>query len=389
MSKRVQKVLLLLLSGLLLTLPGWGAQSLSVQAAASPACGSGDHGLLQELQKQSGSESSPIRFSDVQFLNGETGRAAGNGFLIGTSNGGCNFQEIYHGQWSFKQIEFPNNVHGWALASVQEGQAVYLIATADGGSHWKRISKDAVNFEKIDFLDNQNGFGYKRASTYYTKDGGVSWSIIKTPANTRGAYFSSRAKGWAVVVEPGAGYRVMKTTDGGKSWSLSVKASFQDPVYGQIYASGSQVWAVLYGGSGMSQTSYSLYASSNNGGDWKRVIAEETAGGGPAPGSGAALLKSGPASGRPGNMQLIGNTAAFLVGYSPAGEKVAVGRSYNGGRTWTNLPAVPGYEGEISFTSDKQGWLAVGEFNSAALYYTPDGGKTWKKKLSFLNPENQ
>ena len=388
MTKRLHKMMVLLLSVVLLTLSGWGAASASVQAAA-PVCGTGDHGLLQDLQKKSsGADATPLTFSDIQFLNGETGRAAGNGFLIGTSNGGCNFQEIYQGQWSFKQIEFPNNVHGWALASVQEGQSVYLISTSDGGSHWKRISPGAVSFERIDFLDNQNGFAYNRASTYYTTDGGIHWNKMMTPANTRGAYFSNRNKGWAVVVAPGAGYRVMKTTDGGKTWSLSLKAAFDYPEYGQIYASGDQVWAVLYGGSGMSQTSYSLYASPNNGGSWKNIIADETAGGGPAPGSGNALFTYGPASGRPGNMQLIGSSIAFLVGYSPAGDKVAVGRSYDGGRSWTNLPAIPGYFGQISFTSNKEGWLAVRDSNRSALYSTPDGGTTWKLKFTFVNQQN-
>lgn len=102
---------------------GWGASASSVHAAASAtpaatpaACGTGDHGLLQSLQnKHSGDVSTPLTFSDVQFLNGNIGRAAGNGFMIGTSDGGCNFQEIYEGQWSFKQIDFPDNVHGLPL----------------------------------------------------------------------------------------------------------------------------------------------------------------------------------------------------------------------------------------------------------------------------------
>lgn len=49
----------------------------------------------------------------------------------------------------------------------------------------------------------------------------------------------------------------MKTADGGKTWSLSLKVAFTDPEYGQITSKGDQVDVVLYGGSGMSQTSYS------------------------------------------------------------------------------------------------------------------------------------
>ncbi|WP_310830913.1 hypothetical protein [Paenibacillus pedocola] len=380
------RVLTLLSCGLLAA-SVWGTAA-PAQAAAAPACGSGDHGLLQQLQaKHSAAEETPLSFTDIQFLSGDTGRAAGSGFMIGTSDGGCHFQKIYEGQWNFRQISFPDNVHGWALASVKEGTDAYLIATADGGSTWKRISETAVGFERIAFTDSKHGFGYVRAFTYYTEDGGLSWSQIKTPANTRGAEFSSRSNGWAVVVAPGEGYRIMKTTDGGASWKLSLKSAFAYPEYGRVYAKGDQVYAFLYGGTGMSQTSYSLYASSNQGGKWNRVIAEDTAGGGPAPGSGTALLKKGPASGKPGNMQLVGNSTAFLVGYSPAGEKVAVGRTFTGGRQWANLPPIAGFDGIISFPDSKDGWMAVRGQNSSSLYATKDGGATWKVKFTFKGTE--
>ncbi|MEK4292289.1 sialidase family protein [Paenibacillus sp. FSL R5-0914] len=385
-TKKIHRTTITALSATLIMVSGWGASASSVHAAASAipaACGTGDHGLLQSLQnKHSGDVSTPLTFSDVQFLNGNIGRAAGNGFMIGTSDGGCNFQEIYEGQWSFKQIDFPDNVHGFALASVEDGQARYLIGTSNGGSEWKRLSNKAVSFERIDFIDSKIGFGYNRASTYYTKDGGLSWSKISTPSNTRGAYFSDRNTGWAVVTVPGTGYRVMKTADGGKTWSLSLKVAFTDPEYGQITSKGDQVDVVLYGGSGMSQTSYSLYTSTNKGKSWNRVIAQETAGGGPAPGSGRAVVNKGPASGRPGNLELIGNNTAFLVGYSDAAEKVAVGRTYNGGKQWTNLPAIAGYEGVISFTSNKEGWLAVRERDYSSLYVTKDGGASWQLRFS-------
>lgn len=384
--KKLHRTTIITLSAMLIMVSGGGISATPVNAKASAvsnACGTGDHGLLQTLQnKHSGELSTPLSFSDVQFLNANTGRAAGNGFMIGTSDGGCHFQEIYQGQWSFKQIDFPDNVHGFALASVEEGQAQYLIATTSGGSEWKRISNQAVSYERIDFLDSKRGFAYDRASTFYTDDGGLNWSKISTPSNTRGAYFSDRNNGWVVVVVPGTEYRVMKTTNGGKTWSLMLKTAFAYPEYGQISARGDQVDVVLYGGSGMSQTSYSLYASGDKGKSWNRVIAQETAGGGPAPGSGKAEYNKGPASGRPGNLELVGNSTSFLVGFSPAAEKVAVGRSHHGGKQWVNLPAIAGYEGIISFVDSKVGWLVVRGHDNSSLYMTKDGGATWDLKFS-------
>lgn len=385
-TRTIKRMAFIMLSAGLLSFPGLAMPGAPAYAAgaAAPACGSGDHGLLQELQaKHSGANTVPLSFTDIQFLSADTGRAAGNGFLIGTSDGGCHFQEIYEGQWNFRQIDFPNNVQGWALATVKDGSEIYLITTTDGGSSWKRLSTGGAVLERIHFTDSKHGFGYSLASAYYTKDGGVSWSKIAMPANTRGAEFTSRNNGWAVVVVPGTGYQVMKTTDGGVSWKTSLKASLVYPVGGRVYSQGSQVYALLYGDTGMSQTSYSLYASSTGGTKWERVIAMDTAGGGPAPGSGSAQHKVGPAAGKPGNMQLIGNSAAFLLGYSPAGEEVAVGRSYNGGKKWTNLPPVPGYAGVISFPDVKRGWMAVSGLKQSALLTTADGGATWKQKFAF------
>jgi photosystem II stability/assembly factor-like uncharacterized protein len=384
----LRRTTLTFLSAGLLALSGLGAAASPAQTppAGTSACGTGDHGLLQDLRQQlSVKDQAPLAFSDISFLSANTGRAVGNGFMIGTSDGGCHFQEIYQGQWNFKQISFPDNVHGWALASVGEGPANYLITTTDGGSTWKNLSGTAVAFDRIGFTDSRNGFAYSRTSTYTTKDGGLNWSKVPTPANTRGAYFSNRSNGWAIVVAPGTGYRLMKTTDGGFTWKLSLKAAFDGPEGGQIYAKGNQVYAVLYGGTGMSQTSYSLYASGDKGGVWNRVIAQTTAGGGPAPGSGPAQFKFGPASGKPGDLELVGNNTAFLVGFSPAAEQVAVGRSEHGGKQWSNWKSIPGFDAVISFTDGQQGWIAVRGVNQSSLYATGDGGSTWKVKLTLNN----
>ncbi|WP_025703880.1 hypothetical protein, partial [Paenibacillus graminis] len=194
-TKKIYQGRLALLSAVLLAASAWGVSASSVHAAPSQAatvCGTGDHGLLRKLQAEHAAPgASPLSFSDVQFLSADTGRAAGNGFMIGTSDGGCHFQEIYKGQWSFKQIDFPDNVHGWALASVKDTAAAYLIATADGGSTWQRLTDKANAFDRIDFKDSKHGFGYSLSSTYYTKDGGRTWRLIPTPANTRGAEFTS------------------------------------------------------------------------------------------------------------------------------------------------------------------------------------------------------
>ncbi|OAB47759.1 WD40/YVTN/BNR-like repeat-containing protein [Paenibacillus antarcticus] len=387
-KKRINHLLRILVIVVLLLPSGSIGSGTLATATSASICGKGDHGLLQQLQKQhQGEGQSALSFTDIQFLNDHIGRASGNGFIIGTSDGGCHWQEIYTGQWQIVQIDFSDNKNGWALATLPSQQKKYLIQTSDGGSHWKNVNT-TITFDRIDLLNDQEGFGYTATSAYKTVDGGKSFSRIPTPVNNRYASFNNMKTGWSIVVIPSGGYKVMKTVDGGKHWSLKLKVAADSNYGGEIYSNGNQVWALLYGEAGMSQVSYSLYGSTDGGSHWNRVIAQDTAGGGPAPGSGKPIAQKGPASpgGHPGNMQLIDNDMAFLAGGSPAGDVVSVGRSYNGEKSWTNItPSIEGYDARISFTNSKKGWLAVvNSSDKSAVYMTKDGGVSWNVKFSLM-----
>lgn len=362
-----------------------GLSPTKATAAEEGKCGQGDHGLLQNLKRQrAGADQDPLKFSDIDFLSTSTGRAAGNGFLIGTSDSGCHWQEIYTGQWQFEQIDFSDNVKGWALARAGKSQNFNLIRTKDGGSKWANVYTAGQSLQRIDVHNAETVVGYTRNAVYVTKNGGNAWARIPTPANTRAALFPAEGglkRGWAMTVKPGGGIQLMKTVDGGRHWRESLAAS--GGIGGEIYSSGEQVWALVRGESGMSQVSYSLYASADDGKNWTRVIAQSTAGGGPAPGSGKAVAERGPANpgGHPGNL-VIADGAVYLAGGSPAAGKVGLGRSFNGGKTWSNVPAtLAGFDAKIAFPAKKTGWLAVTNPDDAAIYLTKDGGVSWNIKF--------
>ncbi|HEY2493642.1 MAG TPA: hypothetical protein VGI33_12135 [Paenibacillus sp.] len=385
-TKFIKRPALLWMALALLLPGGYFISSSKAIATASAPCGSGDHGLLSKLQMQhSGKGKDPLQFADIQFINADMGRAAGNGFMIGTSDAGCHWQEIYTGRWEFTQIDFPNNKDGWALASIPSEQKKYLIQTSDGGSHWSKVSTGSVSFERMDRISEDVGFGYTRTAVYKTVDGGSHWVKIATPVNSRFASFNDVNDGWTIVVIPSGGYKVMKTVDEGKNWSTKLSVATASNNGGEIYSNGKQVWVLLYGESGMSQVSYSLYSSTDGGGHWNRVIGQSTAGGGPAPGEGKAVVDKGPAlaGGHPSNLQLIDGTTAFLGAGSPAGEVVSVGRTYDGGKTWKNItPSISGVDARISFTDGKRGWMAVTGISKSSIYMTRDGGLSWNRKFS-------
>ena|GEM_PF-981567 len=373
-------------TGLMHTLPDAGATS------SAATCGTGDHGLTSDLKKGSGVEEQQLRFTDIDFLNPNTGRAAGEGFLIGTSNAGCTWQSIYTGQWQFKQLDFPNNVTGYALAGTKDSTVTYLIRTDDGGSHWKRLDTPGkAPFKQIDFRDKNTGYGYTYNGAYRTADGGVTWSKIATPANTRAATFTTDKLGYAVVAVPGSGYKLEKTSDGGKNWTTTLLVKSDTWNRAELYANEYLVYAILYGDAGMSQQSYSLYASGDQGTHWRQVFTQSTAGAGPAPGANQEGKGTGPANpgGHPGNMALIGNQTAYLSAGSPAADKVGIGRSFDAGSTWKNIDLkVKGYSSRISFPAAKTGWLVVTSGNAPAVYATTDGGMTWLPKILFQSEQN-
>ncbi|QAY65864.1 WD40/YVTN/BNR-like repeat-containing protein [Paenibacillus protaetiae] len=343
------------------------------QSAASPA------GLFSGTP--AGGDS--YHFSAIQFLSSTTGRAAGNGFIVGTSDAGSSWQPIYKGTWQFSELDFINNTTGWALAKSDAVGPNALIYTKDGGSTFTKIKTGDLKLLHVDFKDANNGFGYNFAFAYRTSDGGKSWTQIPTPPNTRYADFQDTNNGWTLVVVPGFGYKLYETANGGKSWTMKLSVKSDEVTGGQLAVKGREVWAAFNGGAGMSQQSYSVYASADNGADWRKVISQSTAGGGPAPGGAQGIASEGPASpgGHPGNLELI-DGAAVLAGYSPAGGVIGVGRSLDSGKSWTNLPAVPGFQSIISFTSQTSGWMADTSITQPAVYRTKDGGKSWTNVLT-------
>lgn len=380
---------------LLVGMTGFSGASVSAASSTAAVCDANASTLQTQLENgRSSSIQEDIHFTDTDFLSQTTGRVAGNGFLIGTSDGGCHWQKIYTGTWQFSQIEFSSNTQGWALASAASGQKPVFLTTTDGGATWKKPYNGNLRFTKIDKQSGSTGFAYTTSGVYKTINGGAAWTVIPTPANTRGGYFQDSNTGWVIKMVSGSnsGYRIMQTIDGGSKWTTALSVGSLEVSGGEIYANGKQVWAILYGGAGMSQVSYSVYASSDSGQSWRQVFGQSTAGGGKAPGTGALGNGEGPAQpgGHPGNMQFIGSTIAYLAGGSPAGGKVAVGRSLDGGKTWNNMPAtIDGISADISFLSQNVGYLTVTDSLTPSIYMTKDGGKTWSAKLKWVAADKQ
>jgi len=352
--------------------------SEAAQAPAAGGCRADNNGLTLKTVPDTGDQA---RFQSIQFLSSKIGRAAGNGFMIGTSDGGCSWQAINNeGKYDFQDMQFQTNVIGYVMAKNQAGGVNLLYKTTDGGTHLTQVHTGAYAFNRVQFLSEDVGYGFTTTMTFKTTNGGQTWDKVTTPPNTRYVHFTNQNEAWAVVLVPGSGYEIKRTVNGGKTWANTLKVKSEAIVGGQIYGTEeSNVWVVLYGDTGMSQTSYSLFHTGDAGAHWKQLVSNSTAGGGPAPGPKIADLK-GP-TGAPENMQIIGHEAAYLAASSSAYEKVSIGRSLDDGKTFKTITGIPGYSGKLSFPSAKNGFIAVNGI-TAAIYGTVDSGTTWTKKFS-------
>jgi photosystem II stability/assembly factor-like uncharacterized protein len=183
---------------------------------------------------------------------------------------------------------------------------------------------------------------------------------------------------------------VERTTNGGKTWDTVMSRKLESDLTGAVIRSGGKpdVWVELIGDSGMTQTSYSLFHSSDGGSKWTTVIANSTAGGGPAPGfpigdtSGPRNEGTGP-----GALYVVDKTTAVMSGVCSACDAPnTLGWTNDGGATWQNSPEkLPGYgQQQLGFADAKHGWWVLNDYETPSmLYVTSDGGKTWKQTFEF------
>ncbi|MBW7461765.1 hypothetical protein K0U00_47710, partial [Paenibacillus sepulcri] len=153
-----------------------------------------------------------------------------------------------------------------------------LFKTTDGGTTLTQVHTGAYAFDRVQFLSEDVGYGFSRTLTFKTANGGQTWEKVTTPPNTRYVHFINQNEGWVVTLVPGTGYEIKRTVNGGKTWANMLSVKSATVVGGQIYGTEeSNVWVVLYGDSGMSQTSYSLFHTSDAGAHWKQLVSNSTA----------------------------------------------------------------------------------------------------------------
>lgn len=178
---------------------------------------------------------------------------------------------------AWEERESMMNHSGAAFASEDAGIAVFdpisrLERTNDGGRKWAPVKAqpELLSVMQFWFFDDKNGFGLGSDGMLVTRDGGLSWAEHSKPTGAsapdgRAVFVLDDKNAWiAYGIQE---VRVLRTSDGGKTW-ISAQISglkdaaalcFGDSLHGWLLAdrslkAGPSLWSTIDGGKTWSKT---------------------------------------------------------------------------------------------------------------------------------------
>ncbi len=181
------------------------------------------------------------RKSGMHFLNTSTGWITGTAVVTGLAmlyvshDGGST--------WNQQSISLPPGVPPAQLLLISptffsatdgvlpiifsdlitgKGIATDIYVTQDGGATWKSTMPLSAALGTIDFVDIQHGWATDGMVLYSTSDGAQHWTKLSPNANFKQVTdlsFVSSTIGWAIGGQSNTSSFLLKTTDGGKTWT--------------------------------------------------------------------------------------------------------------------------------------------------------------------------
>ncbi len=323
--------------------------------------------------------------TSVYFLNGDTGfvgRNLTNAAMYKTDNGGLTWSQVfgYNGQACYT-IKFLNDTLGYAGAYNSR-----IFRTTNGGINWiqQTTFQTSEKVTSIDFSNLTNGIAVTNSYVYRTSNG-TAWSGpfngqtnfisaafaptgsivigdryggIHTAQNSGTTYsnmnpqsgffnfkrikFANAQNGWVA----GEGYFIMKTTNGGATWTSTNPSTYYDYLNDMAVLSPNKVIIV----SGDINNNVSKVITTTNGGtSYSEQILSTS-------GLNAVSFPSA--------------TTGYIVGNNGVAFKTT-----NGGTSYTSITTgITNNHQEVFFVTNQLGFV-VGEFGD--LRKTINSGATW------------
>lgn len=207
------------------TLDGGATLRSVVFASASAGWAAGDSGKV--LHSTDGGSNwgvqttgTAVKLNALAFADVQTGYAAGaSGTLLKTTNAGITWQSVADSSWEKEFLAvsvLENSVYAVGVDGI-------VVKSGDGGASWERYdfrTDSRSDVRAVAFLDARNvlitgGGGYIRKSSGTLQS--AEWMVHAFHAPINGMFFVDDQRGWTCSA---ANNIVMRTTDGGTTWSF-------------------------------------------------------------------------------------------------------------------------------------------------------------------------
>jgi photosystem II stability/assembly factor-like uncharacterized protein len=204
------------------------------------------------------------------------------------------------------------------------------------------------NLNQVFFTNLHNGFiAGEQGTVLKTTDGGKSWSLttFMPDANWKAIYFSSPLTGYIAS----ASGTIAKTTDGGLNWNV-IYSNVSNNFTKILFLNDNTGFAIGYDGL--------ILKTSNGGINWTQIPS----------GTNTKLT----------DIDFVNNQKGYITGeYDFSNYQTTFLTSDNGGETWTSSISIPGLSDiyQMAFANENTGYVS----GSSDLFKTTDGGTTWTK----------
>jgi photosystem II stability/assembly factor-like uncharacterized protein len=165
--------------------------------------------------------------SSLFFLDDGTGWAAGDQFVMRTTDAGESWQRVNIGEGSHDDFRARSIHFIDANRGVLVGHHGSIRRTADGGRSWERVAVSddlgSTVLSAVEFVDADKGWIVGEDGTLLESiDGGRTWVSKEkiSRADLNDLAFANSMSGWIVGYDPTTGVStILRTRDGGATWT--------------------------------------------------------------------------------------------------------------------------------------------------------------------------
>ncbi len=269
------------------------------------------------------------------------------------------------GTWSAQNSGTSYNLGGLQFVDINNGWifTTYppMLRTINGGISYEALPSSKSNPISACFVDQNTGWAAWTDNILKTEDGGNSWSINSSFSYGNGVYFLDHTTGWAYS---GTG-NIQKTTDEGTTWIPQISGT-ANPINKLRFFDQNAGWALA-----------DNLAIPNN-----RIILQTSDGG-------ANWAVKGSIGGAGTDFSILGlyfvdpNYGWGVGFYGGSGNLAAIFKSTDGGATWTaQNSGAHGILDAVYFVDQNTGWAAG---SGGTILKTIDGGDHWYPQSSGIS----